>query len=339
MIPRMPAVPSPEDLKRHEPAIEPVATGVARPLWSVMIPTYNGDDYLRVTLRSVLDQDPGPAAMQIEVVDDASTRGDPAAVARGEGGGRVAFHRNPRNLGATETFNVCLRRARGRWVHVLHGDDAVLPGFYAAYRRVIERHPALIMLIGQVVQIDERGHWIRLLGPSRPDDDPVLPDFTCRQAYLHLGQFAGWVTRRDALEKTGGFSTLFRHAADMDLAFRLGLSGPVGCVARPYALYRVHSKSDTSKLMVSGRNLYERALATRVNLSRVEAGECAEARGRWRTFLAGAADHGARQLDAAGSTEGRLNQAAWAFALEPTRRRAVYLARSWAKHRLRPGDG
>ncbi len=338
MIPRLPDVPSADELRRHVPAIEPVPAGAARPFWSVMIPTYNEDDYLRITLRSVLDQDPGPDAMQIEVIDDGSTRGDPAAVVREEGGGRVAFHRNPRNLGATETFNMCLRRSRGHWVHLLHGDDAVLPGFYTAYRRVIERHPALIMLVGQVVLIDESGHWIRLLGPHRPEEDPVLPDFTCREVYFHVGQFAGWVTRRDALEKVGGFSTLFRHCADMDLAFRLGLGGPVGCTARPYALYRLHSKSDTSKLMVSGHNLYERALAARAALSRLGDGECAESRRRWRPALAGAGDQGARQLAAAGSTEGCLNQAAWAFALDPSPRRAVYLVRAWLKHRLRRRD-
>ena len=37
-----------------------------------MIPTYNCADYLAQALCSVLRQDPGPDAMQIEVVDDHS---------------------------------------------------------------------------------------------------------------------------------------------------------------------------------------------------------------------------------------------------------------------------
>src|SRR5215211_1793383 len=105
-------------------AIPPLEQSVERPLWSVMIPTYECAGYLRQTLRSVLAQDPGPEVMQIEVVDDASTD-DPAAVVAELGGGRVDFFRQPRNVGHVENFNTCLRRAQGRLVHLLHGDDAV----------------------------------------------------------------------------------------------------------------------------------------------------------------------------------------------------------------------
>jgi cellulose synthase/poly-beta-1,6-N-acetylglucosamine synthase-like glycosyltransferase len=44
-----------------------------RPYWSVMIPTYNPRaNYLEETLNKVLQQDPGPEQMQIEVVYDCS---------------------------------------------------------------------------------------------------------------------------------------------------------------------------------------------------------------------------------------------------------------------------
>ncbi|HZG65515.1 MAG TPA: glycosyltransferase, partial [Herpetosiphonaceae bacterium] len=69
-------------------SITPVRDGAPRPLWSVMIPTYNCARYLRGTLESVLAQDPGPDHMQIEVVDDGS-QDDPAAVVAEVGRGRV----------------------------------------------------------------------------------------------------------------------------------------------------------------------------------------------------------------------------------------------------------
>lgn len=312
--------------------IAPLPPGTPRPFWSVMVPTYNDAHYLRGALAGVLAQDPGPDAMQIEVIDDGSTAGDPEGVVREMGRGRVAFHRNARNLGATETFNECLRRARGRWIHLLHADDLVRPGFYAGYRDVIATRDDLAMVIGKVQVIDERGDPRALMGPDPPARGHVLEDFACRQAVGHLGQFAGWVMRRDSVERVGGFSTLFRHCADWDLAFRIGLTGPVGCVERPWGCYRVHAGSDTSRLMVSAINVYERALVTSLCLSRLDPGACTPARRAWRRKLASAAYEGAWTLDAAGSTEGRLNQARWAFMLQPTPRRALFLVRSWLKH-------
>ena len=71
----------------------------SRPLWSVMIPTYNCANYLRETLASVLEQDPGPDVMQIEVIDDHSTKDDPKAVVEELGQGRVRFYQQSQNVG------------------------------------------------------------------------------------------------------------------------------------------------------------------------------------------------------------------------------------------------
>jgi hypothetical protein len=163
----LPEPPSPDEFARTTPPIAPVPAGTARPRWSVTIPTYNCADLLERTLASVLAQDPGADAMEIVVVDDCSTRDDPAAIAAAVGHGRVAFRRNPQNLGPTATFNACVGRARGRWVHLLHGDDMVLPGFYAECDRIVDAHPDVVMIIGPVVTIDPEDRWTAVIGPDR----------------------------------------------------------------------------------------------------------------------------------------------------------------------------
>src|SRR5207237_1950596 len=107
------------------PQIMPVPAGLERPLWSVMIPTFNRMTYLRRTLESVLVQDPGREQMQIEVVDDCSTVDDPEPVVHTTTGDRVAVIRNSLNLGLMRNLNRCIERARGHLVHILHSDDYV----------------------------------------------------------------------------------------------------------------------------------------------------------------------------------------------------------------------
>ena len=128
----------------------------ARPRWSVMIPTYNCGRYLEEALRSVLAQDWGPEAMQIEVVDDHSTAEDPEEMIARLGGGRIDFHRQPENLGVVGNLNTCLQRSRGEVGHLLHGDDYVLEGFYRTMDNDLREHPEAGAAYCRHVYVDER---------------------------------------------------------------------------------------------------------------------------------------------------------------------------------------
>jgi hypothetical protein len=89
--------------------ILPLADG-ARPRWSVMIPAFDCAGYLEATLRSVLAQDPGPEAMQFEVVDDHSTADDPQEVVTRLGGVLVGYHLETHEVGDVWRVDSCLAR-------------------------------------------------------------------------------------------------------------------------------------------------------------------------------------------------------------------------------------
>ena len=74
--------------------------------------------------------------MQIEVVDDCSNKDDPEAVVKSLGRGRVEFHRKSKNAGPIANFNTCIERSRGRYVHILHGDDTVEDGYYRMHSEI-----------------------------------------------------------------------------------------------------------------------------------------------------------------------------------------------------------
>ncbi len=229
------------------PAIVPVGSGIARPFWSVMIPCYNNDDLLARTLSSVLAQDPGPEAMQIEVVDDASRRGDPAAVVAAVGQGRVGFYRNPENLGAARNFTTCVRRSNGEWVHILHGDDVVLPGFYARYRERIEQCPDAVMVGAQTFHVDAEERYVGVTPPL----DTVggcVPNAAFVMATRHPLRCVSMVVLRRAYEKVGGFDPSLMHTNDWELMTRMAGVGAVAWLDAPLGLYRTHPGSDSRRL-------------------------------------------------------------------------------------------
>ena len=235
-------------------AIASLPPGRPRPFWSVMIPTYHCADYLRHTLRSVLAQAPPPDQMQIEVVDDASFKDDPEAVVRELGQGRVAFFRQVANAGPQRTFTTCVERAQGEWVHILHGDDMVRPGFYEAMRRGAERDPAIHAAFCRVITIDEHNEWIDL-SQREAATAGVVPDLIDRLAVCNLIMFPSIVVRRSAYEQLGASIPTCSTPPT-------GICGSASPPASACGTTRSRSRctgsiavSDTSRLMQTGANI------------------------------------------------------------------------------------
>lgn len=236
------------------PPIPLVPDDTPRPLWSVMIPTYNCAHYLKETLASVLAQYPGPDQMQIEVVDDCSTKDDPAAVVRSlSPDGRVTFYRHSSNLGAIANFNACIARSRGHLVHILHGDDFVEKGFYTTIENLANLHIDLALFATRSWEIgpdssinDISTRYHTLEAPSR------RPPELFRGSGL---RFPAVVVRRRFYEQFGGFLNSLPNTADMEMWSR-AISQKGGIfVNTPLAFYRSHEANDTSSMQRSGRGL------------------------------------------------------------------------------------
>lgn len=222
----------------HRSVVEPVPAGVPRPLWSVMIPTHNCAAYLRDTLASVLRQDPGPEQMQIEVIDDDSTADDPEAVVAEVGAGRVGFFRQDRNVGHVRNFDTCVQRARGRLVHLLHGDDLVCDGFYRALEQGFTAGPEIGAAFCRTNYIDDAGSHLDESALERPAAG-VLESWLEKIA---SGQRIGTpsiAVRREVYEEIGGFDQRFGTTGeDWEMWVRIATRHAVWFEPEPLALYR-----------------------------------------------------------------------------------------------------
>jgi glycosyltransferase involved in cell wall biosynthesis len=235
------------------PRIDPVPSAVARPLWSVMIPTFNCAQYLRQTLETVLAEDPGPDLMQIEVVDDCSTKDDPEAVVREVGKGRIAFYRKPQNEGAIANFNSCIQRSRGHLLHILHGDDYICPGFYRKVAEVARQFNQISLIASRCFCVDEEGVITavsdRLQALELPSTDASI------FFYGNPLRTPGVVVRRAFYESAGGFIPALIHSADCEMWARaVGQAGGV-VIRDPLVCYRLFAQNDSGRLARTGENL------------------------------------------------------------------------------------
>lgn len=242
------------------PAFVPaVAAGVQRPLWSVMIPSHECGRFLPETIAGVLAQDPGPDVMEIEVVDDASVRDDLAEVVNRCGLGRVRYFRQPANVGHIRNFQTCLERARGHYVHLLHGDDVVRPGFYARLAIGLAQ-PGVGAAFCRHEHIDAAGQLLYTSPLERPAPG-VLEDWLPQIAVRQRLQTPSIAVRREVYERLGGFAPTLRWVEDWEMWTRIAAHYAVWFEPQVLAAYRRHGASSTARHEQSAEDARDRRRA------------------------------------------------------------------------------
>lgn len=223
-----------------------------RPLWSVMIPTYNSREYLRETLLSILAQDPGVEVMQIAVVDNHSTKDDPEPIVRELGQGRIEFFRQPANVGMMNNFNTCINLARGQLVHILHSDDTVLAGFYEKMAIPFHLHPVLGAAFCRNIFMDEYSNWQSISEVEQPQSGLLPATWLQNIVNVNPIQTPSIVVRRGVYEEIGGFDNRCEYCGDWEMWTRITAHYPMWFEVTPLAAWRVHTQSATRNNVING---------------------------------------------------------------------------------------
>jgi len=295
-----------------------------------MIPTYNCAGYLEATLRSVLAQDAGPEAMQIEVVDDHSTADDPEEIATRLGGGRVDFYRQPENVGVVANLNTCLQRSRGEVVHLLHGDDMVIDGFYRTLGDRLRRHPEAGAAYCRHLYIDERGRRLEV-APRDPSASGILAEGARFLAAEQRIMTPCIVVRRSVYEQLGGFDDRLACAEDWEMWVRIAARFPVYYEERPLACYRLHDDSNTGRNLRSGLSLDHTRLAIELFADYFEPAERRAVKRAAFSRYAESAVETAWNFQSQGDTAAARAQLRVAWRLERSPRTAARIARVFAR--------
>ena len=246
-----------------------------RPLWSVVLPVRNPQPgHLEAALASVLDQDPGPARMEIIVLDDASDRIDAAEIVQQHGRGRVRFERNPQPLGLPGNWNRGIELSAGSLVHLLHQDDRVLAGFYDRLGRPLDDDDDLVGAYCRTSGIDVEGAvlWTQVADRTSPG---IVDELLRHELDDHRMLCPALVVRRSSYEALGGYRTDMGYCTDWDFTKRLAALGPVWFDPLPLAQWRTHDGQASTGFARNGLDLAERERSIRDSLALLPPGSSA----------------------------------------------------------------
>jgi glycosyltransferase involved in cell wall biosynthesis len=200
---------------------------------TVVIPTRNRSDLLRLTLTSVLWQ--RDVDLHVVVVDDASTE-DVQGLVAGFADPRVRVVRHDVSKGVSAARNTGLSTASTGWVAFCDDDDLWSPD--KLWRQLNAAESA-------------RSHWA-YAGSVYVNTDlvvqngapPLPPEAMTAALYRYNPMPAGAsnvVAHVDILKRLGGFDARLTHVPDWDLWVRLARSGAPAWVPDPLVGYRLHA--------------------------------------------------------------------------------------------------
>jgi glycosyltransferase involved in cell wall biosynthesis len=206
----------------------------ASPAVSIILPTFNRLDLLRVAVESVLAQT--FADWELLVADDGSGAETRAyLLALTDPRVRVLWLPHTGNPAAVR--NAAIRGARGRYLAFLDSDDSWLPA-------KLERQLAALGARGDCRWSYTPTERLDALGRPVPDATPFVPhNGTIALALLRIDAYLATptvVAERALVVEAGGFDEAQRFGEDYDLWLRLALRSPVVVVNERLARVRLH---------------------------------------------------------------------------------------------------
>lgn len=220
---------------RAAPSGSTAAVTGSRPLFSVLVPSYNQAHFLSAALDSLRAQTFGD--WEALVVNDGSTDGTAEVMERyARQDPRIRpFHQV--NGGVASALNRGLAATRGDWICWLSSDDLFLPEKLAVHAAAIQADPGPRLMHTDFQLLH---HQTGALTPSGVKAEYIPPADLQVLHFLHINYFNGIsiAGHRSVFEGVGGFDEEYSYGQDYDVwlrasaRFRSQFLDSVTCVTR-----------------------------------------------------------------------------------------------------------
>jgi len=217
---------------------------MSQPWLSIVMPTWNGERFLRAALAGILRQEDD--GLEIIAIDDNSTddtlailemsaRRLPLTIIRRSHGGNWAANANEG-----------LRSARADHVSLLHQDDFWLPWRLRHLKSMLRLAPDAAMFLHASRFVGEKGETLGTWRCPLPSARFLSPGFLLERLLVqNFIASPAPIFRRDLALAVGGLDPNLWYATDWDLWMKLGACGTTVYSPRPLTAFRVHRLSQT----------------------------------------------------------------------------------------------
>jgi len=207
---------------------------------AILLPVYNGGNYLKESVQSVLAQ--AYTQFELIIVDDCSSDGSREWL-RTLKDERIKYFENPVNQGLFKNLNQMVSKTNATLIKLWAQDDIMYPNCIAETVAFHNRNPSIgFSYTGRDI-IDENG---TIKSNDKIDSTPeiISTELHARIAY-YTGSIAGNIANtcisKAALDKVGPFNESMKISADFDMWVRLAEFYDTGFINKKLIQLRDHS--------------------------------------------------------------------------------------------------
>ncbi len=208
---------------------------------SVIIPTYNGADFIGETIDSALAQT--YPELEIIVVDDGSTDSMEEIVKSHAAVGRIKYIRRE-NGGVARARNIGIAASTGNYIALLDHDDLWMPGKIEKQVKFLNETGAEIVFCNGVTI--PAGNPVLGKGIFRAGVEDVL-DTILMKGYNLMP--SALLFDREVLKITGGLEESIPGADDWDLSISMARNYKIGFIDEPLYGKRAHGDNFTGPVL------------------------------------------------------------------------------------------
>jgi len=218
---------------------------MTNPFFSILVPTYNQDQYLEEALDSLIAQtDPDWEAI---IVNDGSTDNTAKILedyTQKDPRFRV-FHKT--NGGVGSALNVALENTHGQWICWLSSDDVFEVNKLSTHRRSINQHPEYKFFFSNFRQLVGKSGKVVNLNPTLSKNIPSIKLQVLEMFNRNYIAGNSICISREAWLQVGNFNENLRYAQDYDMWFRLLIHYPAFYIPEFTYLQRIYPEQESNK--------------------------------------------------------------------------------------------
>jgi glycosyltransferase involved in cell wall biosynthesis len=214
-------------------------------LISIILPTYNGEEFVGEAIESVLKQN--YENYELIIVDDGSIDNTPDIIHEYSKSSKIQVFIHENNIGQAKNCNFGLNQARGTFVKLLGQDDVLMPTYLSEVHSIFQRNNQVSLVCSFEKSIGKSGK-IRAL-----NEIPAIGELSGFQVQKHLLNNGNWVGgptatmfRKETLDSVGVFNPDMKCSLDLDLWFRILSQGNLYVIPKILYSCRVHSKQESN---------------------------------------------------------------------------------------------